>query len=424
MKLRVSTFVRPDSNSWYVVAAVSVTVMILAYSTLFGQISILAMYALWFPLVVIGHKSVLQGYRSFLFIFALPGLAFLSTFWSDYPPVTLRASIQYLTMVTCAVIAARVCSLRDFARGMVLGVTMVLLYSLAFGHYAFDYMDQSYAFAGLFGSKNQVGLYASVGIYFAYITWIARRDTRLVRLAMLAASLLFVYCLWISKSATSIITLFGAVVAVSVLHLIARLPTRFRRAAIVMAFAVLPAVMALAYLANVDALVLGAFGKDSTLTGRTYLWSEGIRFGSEVPTFGLGYQAFWVQGRVDAERLWHEFYIGTRSGFHFHNVYIETFVELGFAGLGVLIALLGKCLLQSFVAMQDAVTRRLATVLFGLLFLLIARSPAEVDFLGPYGIGAFLLFAQAAYLTGRELNPRIVADARPQAVPAGGAGAA
>ncbi len=55
--------------------------------------------------------------------------------------------------------------------------------------------------------------------------------------------------------------------------------------------------------------VLGAFGKDATLTGRTYLWAEGLRAVGETPVVGVGYQAYWVQGFSEAERLWEEFYI-------------------------------------------------------------------------------------------------------------------
>ena len=80
-------------------------------------------------------------------------------------------------------------------------------------------------------------------------------------------------------------------------------------------------------------LLLGAFGKDATLTGRTYLWAEGLAAARENPFLGVGYQAYWVQGFPEAERLWEEFYIGSRSGFHFHNTYIEVLVELGFVGL-------------------------------------------------------------------------------------------
>ncbi len=74
-------------------------------------------------------------------------------------------------------------------------------------------------------------------------------------------------------------------------------------------------------------------GKDSTLTGRTYLWQQGIEAAKASPLVGVGYQAYWVQGFSEAERLWEEFYIGSRAGFHFHNTFIEAVVETGLIGL-------------------------------------------------------------------------------------------
>ncbi|TGV63220.1 O-antigen ligase family protein, partial [Mesorhizobium sp. M00.F.Ca.ET.158.01.1.1] len=85
--------------------------------------------------------------------------------------------------------------------------------------------------------------------------------------------------------------------------------------------------------------VLGIFGKDSTLTGRTYLWEQGWNAAMRSPILGVGYAAYWVQGFAEAERLWNEFYITTRTGFHFHNTYVEALVELGFTG-AVLISLI------------------------------------------------------------------------------------
>ena len=59
---------------------------------------------------------------------------------------------------------------------------------------------------------------------------------------------------------------------------------------------------------------------------------------------GAGYQAYWVQGFAAAEHLWLEFYIPARSGFHFHNTYIEVLVELGFVGFALLVLVIARVL--------------------------------------------------------------------------------
>ena len=51
------------------------------------------------------------------------------------------------------------------------------------------------------------------------------------------------------------------------------------------------------------------------------------------PILGVGYDAFWVPGTHEAEVLWQQFGIIERSGFHFHNLVINEFVDLGLLGL-------------------------------------------------------------------------------------------
>lgn len=397
MIIRLRRIVQPGSNSIYALTSVALTVVIMAYSAIIGGISILVMYGLWFPVLIIGYKKFLHDFRWIGFSAVFPIYCILTMFWSDYPPASLRAGIQYFTMALCSLVACRVVSLQDFSRGMVIGVLIVLTVSIMAGGYSYDVIDQSYAFTGLFSSKNQVGLYASLGIYFCFSSYVLLKDRGRISYLYLVVTMVCIYAVIACRSATSILTL-GATIAATVgLLFVQRLPTRYRAAATAVGVAAIPVFVGLGYVANIDEVVLASFGKDSSLTGRTYLWSQGIAFGMENPLFGLGYQAFWVQGREAAERLWYEFYIFGRTGFHFHNVYIETFVELGFVGLAMLIATLLFLLIKSYTLMRASKTRRPALLFFGLLMLLIARSTAEVDFLGPFGVGAFLFYTQIGY---------------------------
>ena len=73
-----------------------------------------------------------------------------------------------------------------------------------------------------------------------------------------------------------------------------------------------------------------------TLTGRTYLWQQGIEAATQNPIIRRRLPGLLGSGFAEPERLWEEFFIGSRSGFHFHNTYIEMAVELGLAGVLVL----------------------------------------------------------------------------------------
>jgi exopolysaccharide production protein ExoQ len=148
-------------------------------------------------------------------------------------------------------------------------------------------------------------------------------------------------------------------------------------------------------------MVTGAFGKDPTLTGRSYLWAEGLAAARENPIFGRGYQAYWVHGFADAERLWEEFYITARTGFHFHSTYVDTLVETGLVGLVLLAMLVIGLVAGPLVRLLNGRDDAAAQVLFGLAAMLLVRSLVEVDVITPYVVGSFLLYYGVASSYGR-----------------------
>lgn len=406
MRIAKSIFVRPGTNMTYGTVALALSFFVFAYSGRFGQPSILLYYALWFPLVLIDYRSSLGSYQKQLWLYAFGVLTCLSIFWSAVPSVTARASIQYMTHIFCALIAMRTLDIRTLARGAIAGTCIVLMYSILFGYYAYDPIDGTYSFVGAFDSKNQLGFYASLGIYFAFAAVFVLGERRIWLVGGGIAGLLSAYCLFASQSATSVLTTALVVMLCVGLRVILFLSPRQRKrlfAAVAISGVVL--VVAGVYLGAVD-VVLGLFGKDSTLTGRTYLWQQGIATASQNPFFGVGYQAYWVQGFSEPERLWEEFYIASRAGFHFHNTYIETAVETGLVG----VFLLASILLTAF---TGHISRFLSDnrndesyVLLGIATLLLIRSFVEIDILNPYHVGSFLFYFTAGKLSMRKRVPK------------------
>ncbi len=369
-----------------------------AYSVRFGPASILALYGVWALPLVFEPRLLLVRPAHLLVLGALAGLAVLSTLWSEAPATTLRTAIQYASTIVCAIIAARVLAVRTLALGGLVGATVVVLYSLAVGRYEYDVLDGTYALVGAFASKNQLGFFVSIAILLGGFLLAARSSGLIVKGAAAGAIALAGYALVASQSATSVISLAGVGAVSAVVWLVSRIPPNRR-------IVVLAGGVALIAVAAFAALQMGAFsgllaifGKDATLTGRTYLWSEGIAAAAENPWLGKGYAAFWVHGSAHAERLWEEFYIASRTGFHFHNTYIEAAVELGLVGLGLLVVLLA--LLIGLVLRQLLRARAsLATLLpVAVVALLLVRSMVEIDVFTPYTVGTFLLYASFAIL--------------------------
>lgn len=79
--------------------------------------------------------------------------------------------------------------------------------------------------------------------------------------------------------------------------------------------------------------LLALLGRNSTLTGRTELWTLCLTLVTN-PLMGAGYESFWLGHRL--ERMW--MYIpGVNQG---HNGYLEIYLNLGWIGVAFLAALL------------------------------------------------------------------------------------
>ena len=414
MKIPKAYLIDPGRNGVYGMAAIAVSMFVFAYSTHFGKVAILAYYGCWLPLVLVDYRRVLGNYARFHWIIALAAFACISTFWSLAPNISARASVQYASHVVCALIAARVISAPTLANGVNAGVFIVLIYSLAFGGYHYDPIDRTYSFVGAFASKNQLGFFASLGVFFAGMSLFVLKQKPAAKMLALGGGILATYSLFASQSATSVIGIAAAFAVMGGLRLILALHPRVRKASLVVALGLAVAAVFVAINMGAVETVLAAFGKDATLTGRTYLWSEGLAAFRQAPFLGTGYQAYWVQGFSEAERLWAEFYIATRDGFHFHNTYIETLVELGLVGCLLVAALLAIVTVGHLVRVLDAGRDRAAFALFGLAVMLVIRSFVEVDTLYPYTAGSFLVYYAAGVLAAAR--SRELLEAQPQPV--------
>lgn len=82
--------------------------------------------------------------------------------------------------------------------------------------------------------------------------------------------------------------------------------------------------------------VLGAMGRDSTLTGRTDIWNLVLGM-VKNPLLGTGFESFWLGPRLD--QVWRVYWWHPNEA---HNGYIEIFLNLGLVGLALLAVLIVK----------------------------------------------------------------------------------
>lgn len=381
---------------------IAVSVLILAYSWRFNVIAILAFLVLWLAHTLYQKRFILFPDPTALAVFLLPLIACYSSLWSDFPGKSIYQGAEFMAMAACVVIISRLVSLDALLKGLCAGCAVVLILSLLNGTYANDAFGARAVLIGLFHSKNQIGLFAEIGLVAAIILAVqpVRFGEKLIYVGGIAP--LAIVSLFLCKSATSTLSLLVVLAALAGVYLITRLPRPLRIHALLAGFFALISLMVLAMAFQIDpqSTVLEGLGKNTTLTGRTYLWSEGLRIGLERPWFGHGYAAFWVQGQNLPEKYWEEFYIASRTGFHFHNMYIQTLVDLGLIGaislaLLVMYTFIKTLFLNIWYGLNGEYIFALA-----MATMFLVRSVVEVDFLGPFGIGPLLALGILPRLAG------------------------
>jgi exopolysaccharide production protein ExoQ len=379
---------------------VALSVIIMAYSSLFTVFPILFFLLLWFRHIYYKGIYILRPSPALFTTLIFPLLACYSTFWSDYPLTTLYHGMELLTLAVSAIIMTRIVRIKPFIKGLLLGITIVMGITLGSGIYDVDYFSKDPALMGYFGSKNEVGFFAEIGIYLSLLMLVERTTFFEKIIFSLFPLGLFSVCLDLSKSATSVASLAILLGLSTAIYIVARMPCRLRSAAIagtILSLFICGLIISTVHFDIVNA-ALDLLGKSPTLTGRTYLWAEGLKNGMDRPILGYGYSAFWVPGRPQAEQYWYEFLIANKTGFHFHNLFIQTFVDLGLLGL-VMIAwlLLASCGKSFALIWRGGISLRSGLV-FGISLLFLLRSCFEVDVLGPYGMGPLLFFSLISLL--------------------------
>jgi len=335
-------------------------------------------------------------------VWLLPAFALLSTMWSHAPGYTLRFGLENVATAGCAVLSAMLLKPRPLLVALTISLMATAAVSVALGRTTFDPFSDAIVFVGVFTSKNQVGFFSSLMLLASVSLVIDGRQPVPARLLGVGAGIASLPLLYLSRSATSGASVIVAMAALFLGLLLSR-ADRFARARmlfvcfVILLFAAAPLIAAGGDTAD---FLLAALGRNAKLTGRTDLWHYAVHIVANQPVLGYGFQAFWLPGQIDAEGLWAQFGIASRTGFHFHNSYVEAAVELGYVGVAVLVwTFLGILIGTIRWSWQD---RSVPAAFFvAVMCCLIARSVTEVDALPQFQVGTFMLFVAGTYAANR-----------------------
>ncbi len=267
-------------------------------------------------------------------------LALLSTLWSIEPALTARFAVQ-LALTTCiGMLLTGFGNGRGAIQGAALALPLFLIASIGAGHSVAMGASGGTAFAGLTGSKNLMAGSATLGflVCAAAAHDSFERSLRMLGLLFGASALLALYVVALARSSGAILGLFIISPLMFVLLLLRRADPSFRSLLLLSALVTMTVVVIFIQpiTSFITEFTLQTFNKDPTLTGRVYLWQRADDIIKQNPWLGVGYNAFWVQGHIDAEGLWRWAGISGRMGFNFHNTMRETLVAFGFIGAFIL----------------------------------------------------------------------------------------
>ena len=247
----------------------------------------------------------------------------LSVLWSMEPMVSARAAPQIGITVLAAIMFAQGLPARAFIAALM---------------YAQTFFDRRELFhiRHFWRQRTASGFNLPLAMLSSVWVLLDRNQPKYARAIALSALIGAPYMLLSAGSEGALLTGFMAIAGSLAIFLCARAANRVANGC-VLARPLLSALVALgiAFL-SIDHLFdmfLLSIGKDTSLTGRTVLWSRAAGIISDYPWGGVGLQAFWVEGNAEAIRFWEMFYIYGHAGFHFHDLWLEMGVELGLIGI-------------------------------------------------------------------------------------------
>jgi O-antigen ligase len=289
----------------------------------------------------ISWRKVIRENR-WLFIFFLYFL--VSTLWSEYTFVSLKRWFKNFGNIVMVLIVLTeedpwVAMKSVFLRAAYILMPLSVLFIKYYGDIGryFNITTWEYAYGGVTRDKNELG--ASLITYgvFLFANFFELRDRRDREGRLLSAVTLglLVMCFWLLHMARSSTSLVCTVLGMTFVWLLRKpnLQAKVARASIYVC-AIALTLFYLQVTFGIGTFILDLLGRDVTFTGRTIIWDHLLQVKIN-PIFGVGFYSFWLGDRVAQ----------VSDGFFFrlneaHNGYLETYLDGGLVGLGLLIVLL------------------------------------------------------------------------------------
>jgi exopolysaccharide production protein ExoQ len=372
-----------------VVIIALMTIQVLGPITIVVQVGVIGLLFLAQP------GAVLARLPSTWPVLLFPFFTLATTLWSDSPSVTGRYSLQLVITAIAAVVVAASLSPRRFIGATYVGTAFVALASIISGNQGPS--DTGPVLIGLTGSKNQMAFLAQLLLACCVLMVLDRRQPRWMRVSVLVFAPLAFQLLLGAHSATGILTAIGGSAFIIFLVILRSFPPGARVAAVIGVLIVVTPFVVLKdeIMQQAQSISKNLLNKDTSLTGRTYLWRQADRLVAQRPLVGHGYRAVWLGQTIESNGLlrWAGKLDG--RGFNFHSTYRETAVDSGFVGVGLfllMVLLTGWRLWVGFLRNGELAS----AFMLATFVTYMSRSFTEL-LIVPFNVTTMLLFAFATY---------------------------
>ena len=326
--------------------------------------------------------SIVLNQRALFFIYAY---SLLSVFWSENAGNSFRTGVYLVFGLIQFVYIGWFLEAEEQIVTLGQIVTFLAVLSLIGEIMLTPAGDFAPGWTGIFPSKNYLGNIMALGMLAILLE---RGRWTLVRAAK------FSFCgalLVLSQSFTSIVC--AVVCAFIILYF-----KMTRRQKLLLVGTTASAMLLIAFvLPNFLTLLLGATGKNTTLTGRDVIWAFAFKYIALKPFFGYGYYGFWISQNDAALE-----YLGWNPN-QAHNGFIDLTLNEGLVGLGILLSVFYVSLRRSLRQISSGDPTGAGQWSLIMLVYLLVHNVSEADF---YQRPAWALFLVAYIASAKADLPR------------------
>jgi len=286
-------------------------------------------YIVSFLLIVLRWKTFIYTFSRDRFIWLLLGVCAVSSFWSIDSDVTIRRVFGLIGTTLFGFYFASRYTLKEQLKLCAYMLAFSAVMCFLFVIFLPEYGLALGSWRGIYIHKNILGkrFVLSAAIFFFFV--MTTRENRWVSwLGYITSGVLVL----LSKSAGALGNLMIMTAVIFIYYRILQLKYKIM-VPILTFFSTLSIIFYVWFVTQADA-ALGLVGKDTTLTGRSELWTAVFEVIEKKPWLGYGYGAFWQNPNDESNMIIQTIRWNAPNA---HNGFLDLWLGLGLLGLSVFI---------------------------------------------------------------------------------------